>query len=153
MNLICQLLLHMFIIITPVLLYQLFWIDRLQRTDERSKHWIAAAICALVAVFSMSYPLEWHPDYRYDFRMIPLAVCFFYAGPVPALGVSAVIMGYGWHLNSSDLHTLPILLSFILILLWYCQKKGLAMRPICSTLSRGPYWDLRSPLYRPLSPC
>ncbi|ALS23148.1 sensor histidine kinase [Paenibacillus naphthalenovorans] len=123
MNLICQLLLHMFIIITPVLLYQLFWIDRLQRTDERSKHWIAAAICALVAVFSMSYPLEWHPDYRYDFRMIPLAVCFFYAGPVPALGVSAVIMGYGWHLNSSDLHTLPILLSFILILLWYCQKR------------------------------
>lgn len=123
LNIIFQLLLNMIIVVTPVLFYQLFWIDRLQRVDEGSKRWIATVICAMIAVFTMSYPFEWYPGYRYDFRMIPLAVCFFYAGPVPALAVSAVIIGYRWHLSSSGLHTLPILLSFILILLWYCQKR------------------------------
>ncbi|WP_245247457.1 ATP-binding protein [Paenibacillus sp. PvP091] len=123
LTLINQLLLHMIIVITPVMLYQLFWMERLQQMDENTNRWIAAAVCALVAVSSMSYPFEWYPGYRYDFRMIPLAICFFYAGPVPALAVAAVIMGYRWHISGAGLHTLPILLSFILILLWYCQKR------------------------------
>ncbi|KPV56812.1 hypothetical protein QJ48_25850 [Paenibacillus sp. A3] len=123
MNLLHQLLLNMLIVITPVMLYHLFWIDRLQHVNVRTNQIIVTVICTVASLVSMMHPFELSPGYLFDFRLIPLALCFFYAGPLPALGVAAIIMAYYWKSERYGLHTLPISIGFNLILLWYCKRR------------------------------
>ncbi|WP_261381192.1 ATP-binding protein [Paenibacillus cremeus] len=120
------LLLNVLLIITPVLLFQVFSLDRLQRYNESANRWITTGLCAALSVFAMSHPVELIPGFQYDLRVIPLVICFFYAGMNYALVVAAMIFAYRIFLGGFGVYWQPVTIGFILLLLWYCKKRTAA---------------------------
>jgi two-component system, sporulation sensor kinase B len=112
LSLIQQLLLNMLIVITPVLLYQIFWLDRKQQSEPVVNRRIMAVICLGMVLLCMTYPFELFQGFRFDFRFIPIALCFLYVSPRYALGVSALLILYRIYLGGIGMYSTPFTLLF-----------------------------------------
>ncbi|ULL15103.1 two-component sensor histidine kinase [Paenibacillus sp. H1-7] len=120
MDVINQLLLNMLIIITPVLLYQLFWGDRCHQIGAKINRRIIVILGSLIAVLCMVYPFRFSDGFLYDLRMVPLAACILYAGIVPSLWVAAVMICYRLFLGGSftALSLSLVLTGILMVLIW-----------------------------------
>ncbi|WP_079912951.1 ATP-binding protein [Paenibacillus sp. 32352] len=99
MDVINQLLLNMLIIITPVLLYQLFWGDRQNPNLTTTNKRVIAILSTIIAILCMTYPFRFSSGFFYDFRMIPLTICVIYAGLVPSILVFVAILAHRIYLG------------------------------------------------------
>lgn len=119
-----QLLLNMLIIITPVLLYQLFWGDRQNQTLSSANKRVIAILSMIIAILCMTYPFRFSSGFFYDFRMIPLAICALYAGLVPSTWVILVILAHRFYLggNLSGLILSAAVLGTLLVLVTLSKR-------------------------------
>lgn len=123
MDFVTQLLLNMLLIVTPFMLYHLFWIDRLHSIDDSRKRWAAAALAAISAVLSMTYPVQLTEGFQYDLRYIALAACFMYAGMLPTLAVFAVIVIYRFILGGIGAYAALTCIITVFFFLWFVKRK------------------------------
>lgn len=123
MNIIHELLLNMLIIIAPVMMYHLFWVDRIDKYQKIVNRGIITFLCTCTAVLSLIISLELLPGYLYDLRAIPLAICLLYAGLRSALIVSAAIIAFRLYIGGSAYaYVLAIIIIVLtLALLSYCK--------------------------------
>lgn len=135
MSLVNQLLLNTLIVITPILLYQVLWIDRQEHPGRLHSARIITVACMAVALLCMAFPFELYEGLLYDFRLVPLALCFLYAGPFHALGVAAVILLYRMVLGGTGAYIQPLILLLACLLLigvsrwyWSGDKRELAKK-------------------------
>ncbi|WP_028549818.1 ATP-binding protein [Paenibacillus sp. UNC451MF] len=123
MNLFNQLFLNMLIIITPVMLYQLFWGDRHSLNHSTTNKRVIAILSTIIAILCMTYPFRFSSGFFYDFRLIPLAVCMLYAGFLPSLWVMLAILAHRLILGGNPVAlVVSTALLMTLILLVKCFK-------------------------------
>lgn len=131
MSLVNQLLLNILGIIAPIMLYQVFWMDRLQHAPAFTNRVIITAGAAAIAIFCMSHPFEFASGFRYDLRLVPLVLCFFYAGPGPATLVVLAIITYRLYLGGTGSYAgsiTAVLLLGLLLLASRLVKPGSRLR-------------------------
>ncbi|MCG7214928.1 sensor histidine kinase [Paenibacillus mucilaginosus] len=123
LNLVNVLLLNVLALAAAVMLYQLPWSEKLRRGRETQSRLMAAAVCALASLFAMAHPLQlgsWPP---LDFGMIPLAVCFFYGGPLYALGAAALMLAFRFGAGGLEAWVFPVVLALVLGGLWLVRRR------------------------------
>lgn len=82
-----HLLLNMLIIFVPLMIYHVYWVDRINNYDAIVNRRIITFLCTCAALLSLTISLEILPGFFYDLRAIPLAICLLYVGLRPALFV------------------------------------------------------------------
>ncbi|WP_282936413.1 ATP-binding protein [Paenibacillus sp. RC67] len=124
MDVVNQLLLNMLIIITPVLLYQLFWGDRHNQSLSSTNKRIIVILSTIIAILCMTYPFRFSSGFFYDFRLIPLAMCILYAGLIPSLWVMLAILAHRFYLggNPAALIVSTSLLVTLMVLVTGCKR-------------------------------
>ncbi|WP_426455125.1 ATP-binding protein [Paenibacillus sp. S-38] len=123
LNLVNVLLLNVLALAAAVMLYQLPWSEKLRKGHETKSRLMAAAVCALASLFAMAHPLQlgsWPP---LDFGMIPLAVCFFYGGPLYALGAGALMLAFRFGAGGLEAWVFPAVLALVLGGLWLVRRR------------------------------
>ncbi|MUG69215.1 HAMP domain-containing sensor histidine kinase [Paenibacillus validus] len=123
MDFVTQLLLNMLLVVTPVMMYPLFWIDRLQHIDDTGNRWAAAALAALSAVLSMTYPVQLADGFQYDMRFIALTACFMYTGTLPTLAVFAVVVLYRFMEGGAGAYVSLAITAVVFLFLWAVKRK------------------------------
>ncbi|UUZ89381.1 hypothetical protein LJK87_24840 [Paenibacillus sp. P25] len=135
MSILNQLLLNMFVIITPIMLYQVFWIDRLGSMSPKWNRILITAFAGLASVFCMLHPFELQPGLRYDLRLAPLILCFIYIGFRYALAIAAVIIALRLYLGGDGMIggiATALIVLVLLLLSRRILKKGTRL---CYTLT------------------
>ncbi|MCZ8519014.1 MULTISPECIES: sensor histidine kinase [Paenibacillus] len=132
------LLLNVLALASAVMLYQLPWPERLHKGQEAKSRMLTAALCALASLFASAHPLAldaWPP---LDFGMIPLAVCFFTAGPLYALGAGALMLAFRFGAGGLEAWTFPVVLALVLGGLWLVRRRlrspGALLHPLNGAL-------------------
>ncbi|MCZ8514661.1 ATP-binding protein [Paenibacillus filicis] len=110
-----QFMINMFSILTMLMLYQVFWIDRLQQLDPKINRILITACSILLAIFCMTHPFKLQDGYIYDLRFVPLIICFLYAGFRHSLFVAAAILLYRFILGGSGIYPSIIATAILLV--------------------------------------
>ncbi|NOU96090.1 two-component sensor histidine kinase [Paenibacillus sp. LMG 31456] len=123
MNIIHELLLNMLIILAPVMMYHLFWVDRIDKYQKVVNVGIITVLCTCASLLSLMISMELLPGYFYDLRAVPLAICLLYAGLRSALVVSAAIIAFRLYMGGSIYACLlaAIIITLTLVILSYCK--------------------------------
>ncbi|MDQ1912469.1 ATP-binding protein [Paenibacillus sp. GD4] len=122
MNLWNQLFINMCLLITPLLLYQVFWVDRAPNHTQRTNQTALAATCGIMMLLCMSFPFELSSGFKYDLRFIPIATCFLYAGMRHALALSVLLLLYRVMIGGAGMYMMPITIALDLVMLSYYKR-------------------------------
>ncbi|TDF97701.1 ATP-binding protein [Paenibacillus piri] len=101
MNILRHLLLNMLIIIMPVMLYHVFWIDRVHKFQQIVNRQIITILCTIASLLCIAMGLELSPGHVYDLRGVPLVILILYAGRKSAWFAAAAILAFRFYLGGS----------------------------------------------------
>lgn len=103
-------------VILPVLLFQIFCEDKLDRFNGRKKSLIIGIWCSGSLILCLLFSFEIIPGYIYDLRTIPLFVSILYGGYLAGMITSASLYLVRFYLGGDGIWNVLIVYSFMIIL-------------------------------------
>jgi two-component system sporulation sensor kinase B len=117
-----DLLLNVLIIIICIFMYQIFWIDRINRSHKRRSRqnkWLITLLCGLAMILCMTFPFTLLPGNIYDLRKIPLLLGILYGGYKIGLLLTTVMIMYRVFLGGSGMYSTICVYTILLIAAMY----------------------------------
>lgn len=120
-----DLLTNLLIVLLPLFLTQVFWLDRPARNSSPSPLYLGF-MAGVTAVLCMSVPFHLTEEYILDLRQVPLVLSFLYGGYRSGFITLALIIGYRFYLGGSGIYgtvlvTLLTLALTSIIMIWFRQ--------------------------------
>jgi two-component system, sporulation sensor kinase B len=112
-----QILLQVFLILFPILLYHLYWGENDLQEDKRKSRFAYGLLSTISIILCMLFKVSVYDGYILDLRAVPLLLAFLYGGYVSGLFVTAVLLGYRYFLGGGGLF-IPFLTCSFLVLLF-----------------------------------
>ncbi len=103
-------------VILPVLLFQIFCEDKLDRFNGRKKSLIIGIWCSGSLILCLLFSFEIIPGYIYDLRTIPLFVSILYGGYWAGMLTTALLYLVRFYLGGDGIWNVLIVYSFMIIL-------------------------------------
>jgi two-component system sporulation sensor kinase B len=114
-----ELLYNVLIIIVPILLYEIFWADKLNAVQPLRGRVLICAVCAVTALFCMTHPITCWEEYFFDLRFIPLLMAFLYGGTVSGISVALAILVFRYFVGGPGfLVSLLVVLFIVPFTIW-----------------------------------
>lgn len=108
-----QILLQIFLILFPILLYHLYWGEKEVIGDKRKSELAYGIMSALSIVLCMLFTFPISNGYLLDLRAVPLLIAFLYGGRVSGFFVTAIFLAYRYYLNGGGLFIPLLTCSFL----------------------------------------
>lgn len=113
------------IFIIPILLFQVFWIDKTEsfKLKTHKAKPVFEAFCCIAIMFCMTFPIHILPGYIFDLRIIPVLIAFFYGGFSSSLIASIVLVLYRWYLGGEGFYSSAITMILMLMIFFFFKNK------------------------------
>lgn len=111
-----ELLLNTMFVILPILLFQIYCEDTLDRFSGKKRSMIIAAWCSASLALCLLFSFEMLPGYFYDLRTIPLLVSILYGGHLSGMITVAILYLVRFYLGGDGIWNVLIVYSFMIIL-------------------------------------
>jgi len=112
---------HVSIMLFPILFYHLFLNKKKYYHTKVDLQFVTIVIIMLL--LTMSFPVEYEDGMRYDFKIIPIAIAFLYAGPIPGLVTLIIMLFYSLIGDSSSFLTTFVHFTITSLVLYLFPKK------------------------------
>lgn len=118
-----DLLLNVFIIIVPIFVYQIFWMDRRFCLKEIIPNKVViGSLAALSLILVMSFPFTLFPGFFFDLRMVVIILGTLYGGFRVGVSLTIVLLSYRFYIGGEGFY-ISFLVYTILFLLAYVVRK------------------------------
>ncbi|CEH28917.1 hypothetical protein AM501_26985 [Aneurinibacillus migulanus] len=108
-----QILLQVFLILFPILLYHLYWGENDLLEDKRKSRFAYGLLSTVSIVLCMIFTFPISNGYLLDLRTVPLLISFLYGGYRSGIFVTVVFLGYRYYLGGGGFFVPLIVCSFL----------------------------------------
>ncbi|WP_202081148.1 sensor histidine kinase [Caldalkalibacillus salinus] len=113
MSFIKDVLLHLFFIIFPILLYQSLWLDKFHATNVKQNRYLIGLLAIFSILLCMTFPIVIDQGLSVDLRAIPIIVGTLYGGMSIGISSASVMFAYEFFQFGSQ-SMLPTAIAFSL---------------------------------------
>jgi|GEM_PF-4150398 len=130
------LLINILVILTPVLLWQLFMLDRFYEKYAFLSKWRFGILTGIACILCMSFPVylgDYGEKFQWDMRWLPFVLALLYGGYRGGLIAMLLLLGYRWYIGGGIAYFLVIVVCLILYLAvpllkpWF-QKRSMVQK-------------------------
>lgn len=111
-----DLLLNAMFVILPILLFQIFCEDKIDRFSKRKRSLIISMWCSGSLILCLLFSFEMIPGYIYDLRTIPLFISILYGGYLSGIITVTLLYLVRFYLGGDGIWNVLIVYSFMIIL-------------------------------------
>lgn len=106
---------NLFFILTPIFLYQIFWIDK-KKENPKHKKVLLILLTTVIIILCMSFPVKFGTEFLFDLRHVPLILGALYIGFPAALPAFIIIISYRYFLGGDGVYVNFIVVTLILLI-------------------------------------
>lgn len=119
-----DLLLNLLLILVPIFVFQVLFMNRLSFRPSRFNHWWLGVLSGLASDLCMAFPIVFGKGYVWDLHWVPYEIAILYGGWRSGITASLMVFGYRFYM-SGGLAVAPFFLvasTLIVGGLWLHQK-------------------------------
>ncbi|RXT06534.1 HAMP domain-containing sensor histidine kinase [Ammoniphilus sp. CFH 90114] len=114
-----DLIVQLFSILFPILLYQMFWEKEIHTLQESRKKLVIGVTCAISIILCMTFPVTLLDGHRYDLRDVPLLIGILYGGIEVGLLLTGLMIFYRYVLGGDGLYLTILTHAIVLPFVFY----------------------------------
>ncbi|WP_166242013.1 ATP-binding protein [Paenibacillus turpanensis] len=109
-------------VLMPILLYQIFYVDRQTDADSRTGKWFLFGSLLVSMFVVMTTPVQFNPNFLYDLRLVPIVLCFFYCGYRWGIVLTGALLIYRYYLGGIGFYGAVINYTLYAMYIYYPLK-------------------------------